>query len=354
MSVVVERRDLRDCRNAVISLFARNGFSYTGHLFDWYYSNAVSQPPICWILRDRGSTKIVGICSVVRRTIHWDGTELAAGVPGDLVVDADSRSSFGGIELVRCVQSLVQQEELDVLIGVPSMDVLPLAERMGFRRLSVWESYAQIVNSRAALRLRLGRVGAAFSPFVDVQAALFRALKTRSAPHFDVVELSRQRLAQLETDKWSFPARSFVLDTSLEFLRWRFLDTPIAAYRIFGIVDSKTGHWCGYVVGTPADGKLVISDCRTDARILQEADALINLFRYCQNEGCTVAVESLRSSSLSQELRALGFIKIPPRRGHHSPWLVGYWRSDHKLAQEFAEPALWKLFRGVQTRGQCV
>ncbi len=94
MSVVVERRDLRTCRDAVVSLFARNGVRYTASLFDWYYSNAVKQTPISWVLRHRRSSKIVGICSVVPRTIHWGETDIAAGVPGDLVVDAESRASL--------------------------------------------------------------------------------------------------------------------------------------------------------------------------------------------------------------------------------------------------------------------
>ena len=169
----------------------------------------------------------------MQRTIHWGETDIAAGVPGDLVVDAESRASFGALDLLRSAQSLVSTGKLDLLIGIPSTHALPLAERVGFRRVSVWQSYAQIVNSRERLRSRFGRLGAALSPLADSSAALLRTVKSRSVPRFMVVELSRQGLDRVQMDNWQRPNRCLVSHASSGFLRWRFLDTPVAKYRIF-------------------------------------------------------------------------------------------------------------------------
>lgn len=346
MSVVVERRDLRSCREGVISLFDRNGVPYPGRLFEWYYSNAVRHPPISWVLRDRRTDDIVGICSVFPRTLRWGGVELSAGVPGDLLVDSHHRASLGAFGLLRSVQSLIVRKELDVLVGIPSTHVLLLTERLGFRRIGVWESYSLIANSKEALRSRFGGVGAAMSPLVDGAFALLRTALCPALPRYVVAELSRDEVERLHTQDWLCPERCFVSHVSARFLRWRFLNSPLAKYRIFGVTDRQTSKFCGYVAGIESTDKLAIHDCRTDRRVLREADALVSVFRHCKSEGRMFTVESLRSSTTARQLRAMGFVRLPPRRGHESPWLVGYWRPDHWLAAEFGRPSSWSVFRG--------
>ena len=346
LGLVLKRQDPRAYRADVIALFERNGKGNYGDFFDWYYCDSAQETPITWLLRKSEDGKLLGLCSVMVRTFRWGKTRLRVGILGNLLVDTESRTSFGGVELVRSAQSLVSQGELDLLLGVPSGRALALALRMGFRRLGIWETYAQIIRSAASLRSRLGRAGTVLSPLVDAWAGLLRLFRSGWIAHLRVIELSARELDRINLETWTSPDDRFVAYHSAVFLRWRFLEKPISEYQILGLIHPQTNEVCGYVVATSDAGRTHVLDCRTDARRLLEADAILNVFWYFKDRSQIYSVDTLQCSPLSKELRHLGFVRLPARSDHKTLSPVGFWRTDHPIAREFDDPSRWDLFPG--------
>jgi len=280
------------------------------------------------------------------RSFRWGKTRLRVGIVGNLLVDTESRTSFGGVELVRSVQSLVYRQELDILLGVPNRRAYPLVLRMGFRRLGIWETHAQIVRSLSPLRSWLGWPGTVLSPMVDLWAASLRLFRSRWIAPLQVIELSARELDRINLENWIPPGHCFFAQPSGVFLRWRFLEEPVTEYHTFGLVDPQTDEMCGFVAATSDAGKIRIWDCRTDTRRLQESDAILNVFRHFKDRCQIFCIDTLQFSPLSKKLRRMGFIRLPRRKGDMPSSLMGFWRADHPLGQEFAQPSRWNLFPG--------
>ena len=104
MSVVLERGDPRAHREEAIALFEDNETGPFGDIFDWYYCEGVQKPPTSWILLARSSRRLVGMCSILHRTLVFGDRVVRAGILGNLIVDPKDRSTLGGVELLRAAR----------------------------------------------------------------------------------------------------------------------------------------------------------------------------------------------------------------------------------------------------------
>jgi hypothetical protein len=345
----VERCAAREFRDEILSLFERNGQQMPCQHFDWYYGHNSNATVLSWVLRGSADRAVVGLCSVVPRTF-WFGERLVrVGVVGNLMVDKDNRG-IGGIALLRSVQSLVLNKQFDILLGTPTLGPpMRLILRMGFRTIARWQTYVQIFRSRAALYARHATAGAALSPLVDLAAALrrrFSSFREGSMPNLMVEELTGDQVTHLPVESWPPLDGCFVADFSAAMLESRFLRQPLRNYQIIGIVDRQDNSIRGYLVGDSQRGRVIVCQCRTDVRMLSEAEAILTLCRYGRRYGGTLAVITLRGSVLSSLLERCGFMPLPPRFGGNEYSLLGFWRPDHPLAQYFDRPACWNVFPG--------
>ena len=349
MTSFVERCDACEFQDEILSLFNRNGQPLPRQHFDWYYGHNGNATVLSWVLRGAADRPIVGLCSVVPRTFRFGDRLVRAGVVGNLMVDKDSRG-IGGVALLRCVQSLVSNKHFDILLGIPTLGPpMRLILRMGFRTIARWRTYVQIFRSRASLYARYATAGAALSPLVDLVAALrrrFSSFREGSTANFMLEELTRDQVTRLPVASWPPLDGCFLADFSTGLLESRFFQEPLEDYRFIGIVHRQDDSVRGYLVVDCRRGRVIVCHCRTDLQILSEADAILSLCRDGKEYGETFGVITLRGSSLSKVLERSGFIRLPPKFGGNEHSLVGFWRPDHPLAQDFALPSRWNVFPG--------
>ncbi len=342
----VERCDVTQHRNEIISLFQREGKAHFADRFSWYYRNQGQEMPTSWVLRNK-KAKICGLCSVTIRTLRYGDSVVKAGVSGNLLVDRTSGLYLGAFSLVRAAMSLVTKGEIDILLGSPNRLAQPVFKRLEFRLIDMWETRAMIYRSLALLRARFGFIGTLISPVIDVGAIARRAFSRQSlaaCDGFRLVNMRESELNELRIESWKVPSERFVVCASSDYLIWRFIRDPVTPCEIVAVF-AQSGEPCAYLARRRAANRISVTDCAVDSRQISDATAIACLCRKQESQKSTVWVTTLRSSSLSHQLSSAGFVPIRASTGSTAP-LVGFWLPEHPLAAAFARPAAWSLFPG--------
>jgi hypothetical protein len=344
----IERVDARDCRAEIVSLFERNGNLQFPGLFDWYYRDQGQEMPLSWVLRDR-KRRICGLCSVNIRRLRFGRMVVRAGVAGNLLVERGSGVYLGAFSLVNMMKSLVNEKEIDILLGIPNQLAFPIFSRLGFRTIDEWTTYVQVSESWHLLNFYFGLPGRLASPLVDLAAAARRGMShwgQADFPRFRVIELSENDLNRVRFEDWPAPHHRFLNEATSDYLKWRFLRAPSQDYSIVALVSSKD-EVCGYLVLRRSPGRIWVADCGVDHRQLTESAAILRFGHDRRALDSTVWVPAFASDMLSAELAFGGFTRMPVKWGGYPDFsLVAYWRPDHPLAAAFAQPISWKLFPG--------
>lgn len=344
----IERVDARDFRAEVLSLFEGNGNPQFARLFDWYYRDQGQEMPLSWVLRDR-KRRVYGLCSVNIHRLRFGRMLVRAGVPGNLLVERSSGVYLGAFSLVNMMKSLVNEKEIDILLGIPNHLAFPVFSRLGFRTIGQWTTYAQISESRDLLSLHFGLPGRLVCPLVDLAAAARRGLSHWGQAdflRFRVIELSENDLNRVGFKDWPAPHHRFLSEATSDYLKWRFLRAPSEDYSMVALVSSKD-EVCGYLVLRRSTGRIWVADCGVDHRQLTESAAILCFCHDRRALDSTVWVPALASDVLSAELSFGGFMRMPEKWGGYPNFsLLAYWRPDHPLAGAFAQPTYWKLFPG--------
>jgi hypothetical protein len=344
----IERVDARNFQTEIVALFAASGNPQFASQFDWYYRDRGQETPISWILRDRKGN-VSGLCSVTLRSLRFGSTEVRAGIAGNLTMDPGRGMYLGAFSLVRAMKSLVDSNEIDVLIGVPNQLAQPVFSRLNFKVIDSWTTQVQVRKSWDLLKFHLGLAGGMASPFVDLYAGARRAISHWNeveSSNFQAIELSEGELSALRLEDWASPWERFVMNASSEYLKWRFLRDPLRQFSIIAVTNPKC-EVCGYLVLRHMPGRIWVADCGVDHGRLSETSAILCLCRDPKLNDNTVWITSLRSSPLAAELEYYGLFRVRPSRGGYPDYpLVGYWRPDHPLASAFAQPTSWRLFPG--------
>src|SRR5712672_243375 len=163
---VLEKGDPRLYREEVIALFERHGNRRFRERFDCYYSNNSEDRPTSWLLRSRGSGRLLGLCSVVPRKFRCGSAVLKGGVLGNLLVDRESRKTLGALNLVYAAKSLVIKKEIDVLLGITNSDSRQLALRLGFHFLGFWDIHVRVFRPSELFRSCFSRLAPLLKPFL--------------------------------------------------------------------------------------------------------------------------------------------------------------------------------------------
>src|SRR5581483_4321517 len=346
-AVTIEQADPREYRADVVRLFEQDGKTDFRNQFDWYYRNRGQQTPYSWLLRGQDG-RIQGLISVTARPLRFGGMPIRAGITGNLIVDRKSGIYFGASSLVRAAQSLVNNHSVDVLLGIPNEFSQRVFRRLKFRTLDRWRTYAQLFRCRNLLVPRIGFPGVLASPFLDLYADMRRLThgyyRQRSA--LTIVEIEEDRLNELQLENWQHAKDQVVVASTCEYLQWRFLRCPSKQYSISG-VQTESGEICGYLVLRHTPGRLWIVDCEVDASRLTKSEAILCFCRHCKAGVDSVWVPSLRSSVLSKNLAARGFVSVSASIGGYPDYpLVGFWSDEHPLANIFSQASSWDLLPG--------
>ncbi len=347
-SANVERVDARDFRAEIVALFEANKKAFFAQQFDWYYRDRGQELPISWVLRN-SKGRLLGVCSVTVRNMRFGATAIRAGIAGNLMVDRSRGAYLGPFSLVNAMKSLVNQREIDVLLGIPNTMAYPVFTRVGFTVIDHWNTYVQVAKSRELLRHHLGWAGIVASPIADLAAAVKRGVShwpELKSSGFRVMDMSENELSRVRFEEWPSSWHRFQVAATSGYLKWRFLRASMQEFNIVAIVSPQY-EVCAYLVIRSSPGRIWIADCGANHQHMTESAAILCFCHDRRALSSTVWIPTLSSGIFAEQLSNSGFSKMPAPMGAYPEFsLMGYWRADHPLAKAFSRPASWHVFSG--------
>lgn len=293
--------------------------------YDWFYCACPNGKPLLELLRHEPSGEWVGACAAGRRRMSYQGRDIQAGVLVDLVV-APLHRSLGPALTMQI--SMVEQvrAELDLLLGFPNPRAASLFKRIRYDKFRDIVRYVRVVRHGPYLRRRIPTLLAAPCGWLlDAASRARDALRRRPLRPLRTQWSDRvdPRMATL----WerSRPRSMLTAWRSLDFLRWRFDDSPLPRSRHLLVFDHDAGGEGDGLVAwftVVRDGHVLhVRDFWSiDAESGTPAACIDALLAAARRDGAAaVSVEMATSAGRAANWQARGFVARNARP------VFGYW-----------------------------
>jgi hypothetical protein len=306
-------------KERILSLW-RRGLTHAGMpeaKFDWYYRENPDGPPQTFFLYANDVPDPVGVAAIATRHMHTGTKLLCAGELVDFVALPEYRTLFPALFLQKEIRriALETNQTHSVLYGFPNPKSLAVVKRVGYQLVGQMVRHARVVRSAGYLSRTLpGWLGTLIGPIIDRFRLAALALRGTLEPRFEFqwLEQSDTRLDNLWQRVIANNAASNVLIGVRDnaFLKWRFSDCPLRAYRFFAVISPDGDRAiAGYAVCALDEGSLLVHDFLYDTAIGGAAKALWRqLTREAYTSGHTgISVEFFGTAAIHHELLAAGF-----------------------------------------------
>ncbi len=278
---------------------------------------------VYFLLKDDETDECVGCQAVFPRQISINGANLRAAIVGDLFVHKENRTLWPALELGKKIVSLVQENEFDLIYGFLNKKSEPVMKWAGFQCLGRQIRIVKPLKTSVMLRkLHFHKyVNRALSPLLD---AILRVCSFETWYRFkdgficEMLNHFDERFGRL----WLKSRSRFyaVGERTLEYLTWKFLESPHTENRIFAISSSDRTEVKGYIIYCDDEGNVNIKDC-----IFPEDKKAIRIFlahflRHLRRVSSqSVGIELLENKVLVNFFKGFGFANRNTNRNvYHS------------------------------------
>ena len=238
-----------------------------------YFENPTlgDEGPIIWIAVDKN--RVIGQLATIPYPMWWDDREVRASVCMDFMVRKEVRGRGVGIALS---DAWADNVDVGLALGLTPSSY-PLFRKM-FSDVGPVPAYVKVLNAKAVVRRRFGRVGGTLvGPLVGAALEL-RSRRARGNPNVEVQAVSC--VSDEYDDLWRRVRASFAAITRRDgqFLTWKYLKCPFHEYRI---LEARThGALTGYIsLRSEGDARFrrgIVSDLFCDTSDIATQDALID------------------------------------------------------------------------------
>jgi hypothetical protein len=235
----------------------------------------------------------------------------------DFVALPEYRTLFPALFLQKEIRriALETNQTHSVLYGFPNPKSLAVVKRVGYQLVGQIVRRARVVRSAGYLSRTLPAwLGTLIGPIIDRFRLAVLMLRGTLEPRFEFqwLEQSDSRLDNLWQRVIANNAASSVLIGVRDnaFLKWRFSDCPLRAYRFFAVLSPDGDRAiAGYAVCAFEEGNLLVHDFLYDPAIRGAAKALWHqLTREAHASGqAGISVEFFGAAAIHHELQTAGF-----------------------------------------------
>lgn len=314
--------------------------------WDWRQASLGDEPARVWIARAAPSGEILGHIAVYPRRFMFRGRELRVAVPGNFLVREDHRNTLIGPRLAAGLRRLVTDGEFDVVLAYANPAAHQMFTRLGFRELGRLHEYLDVRRSGSILR-RYASPAVIAAPLIDAVLAVRRWFLSHgraSVRGWQARLLTADEVEQLDRSHWTDIEDRIAPAATGDFLAGRFLRAPFSDYRIVGVFDRDGAAQA--LVSVNARRRIRVCECAVNPLVIDSPTAIAIALRALPNSQA-VLVPVLPACRMASELERAGYMAREP----HDPvaartrWSA-YWRDDHPLASELADPTRWALLFG--------
>lgn len=301
----------KDARTAIETLWEQVYGGFSAVRYDWLYVNNPAGAATVCLLRDEGSDQIVGSTALLPRTLVSNGTIIRAAIAADLMVDHRHRSLGPAIVLQKGILGRLTETCIDVVYAFPNPKSIPMTRRIGYRQVTQRMALVLPLRAETFLRERIPHKGLRMVAAMLIDIGLYlrpRFYKPVPSPGFDhfVAESFDDSFDEI----WSRIRSGYVLigEKTATFLNWRYRDSPLGQYTVFGLCRRNQQAIAGYVVHSRRDGRLHIADFAWDPAHISLEELLIRFARWSSaNRAEAVSVALAASPDLIHRFCRAGF-----------------------------------------------
>jgi hypothetical protein len=332
----VERRDPERARTEVLSLWKSSGFwthpsdEAARARYDWLHLRNPAGPSRIYLLKETATDKVVGSVGACTRVFFTKDSTQRGSLLVDFVVDPAHRSLFPAMLL----QRTAREQELAthaLLYALPEPKAVPVFKRLGSDVVAESRRYARIVRFRhGTKRLLWAPLASLSGALIDLADLVITSFRLRGTPLTG--RWSEGFGPEIEAIWARGRAGAVALgERSPEFLRWRFLERPGEAARIFLLQHRKTGEPRAYFVCTINGSTAAINDFLCVGSRDELIESLLLVCRAARRAGASVIylelalgdayAEALRTAHFMPRTTRPCFVKTNPD-GRAPEWLT--------------------------------
>lgn len=215
--------------------------------FAWRYRHNPAGPARVWVAV-ASTGQVAGAGAVFPRILNVQGRCSLVGLPGDFLIAPNHRTLGPALMLQRRICAEAVSGWVEFLYGFPNLASEPVFRRLGYAVLAQRTRWVIPVRSKPLLRRLPG--GRRWAPVaaaaIDLGLSLIGRIRAR---------LTRVRVETSKTIDGEFDALwqrlrnryPFSVERTGEYLRWRYVDSPLGPYMILKAVR-PSGELVGYAV----------------------------------------------------------------------------------------------------------
>lgn len=344
----VERVDPDAHRKHVFALAERNLPGRFESRYAKYYSANPLAAPSLFIAQDTTAQSFVGMAALLPATLRVAGKLVRGGMAGDFAVDASHRGFGPAIPLQRSLLSLLSENHVRFIYGMPNEASEPLFHRLGYSDLGRFTRFVRLFRIEPVVRryTRRRRVVALASAVADPALAwVARERRFRPSGTFSVEKPAAfdERFESLWEASWR--QYRVVGQRTSELLNWKYArtggDAEDSGYSIFALLAQ--GSVAGYIVFSTRNGvRHVVDLLCLDAQ--EVIDALLAEFLLDARRASAAAVGFLYlggGNLLTRRLRAFRFVERSEPSG-----LVVFVPDESPIAGDLRDRSNWYFVAG--------
>ncbi|NOZ26012.1 MAG: GNAT family N-acetyltransferase [Nitrospirae bacterium] len=341
----IERADLDADKDDVLAVLMRNLKDITEERYVWSYTESPHGAARCWLAVETESDRCVGCSALFPRRIFVNGKPVYGAIAGDFAVDEAHRVYGPALRLQRTVRSVLGENGLEFIYGLPNRLSEQIFLRIGYSRIAPYSRYVKILRAE----YKLGRyippamLTRVFSRVIDLGFKGFSREAVYRRPEgfsVEMPDLFDERFDLL----WKKVCGQFSIigERDSRALNWRFGKSPIHDYRVFALVDGG-GNIGGYIIYHLEDNVCYVADVLfVDSEPVKDSlFAEFILFMRRLGVG-SISIRYLGGELLRRQLRRFGFFLVSEEDGN----LLLYCDESSPLNGCLLSPENWYFLDG--------
>ena len=249
--------DPKDYKQQILDLWKNNLPTTKEERFDWLNSNPCR--PAIWFLAFHNKTnELAGSISILPRLMSFNGKTIRAGILGDFMVDSKHRVFGPNMLLPKTCIKNQRELGLDLIYTIPNNDSKNIIQRAGLICIGpLFYMVRPIRFEKYSNFPGIHLLSPIINSILKILTISFHYFKEQSIfqeenSFDDSFDSLWENIKKKQT--------GLIGDHSSEFLKWHFLQNPIANYRILTNRRKTDGRLSGYVIFTVTNSGLEIFD----------------------------------------------------------------------------------------------
>ena len=311
MAYSASQASAAEARSTIETLWEQVYGGFSSIRYEWLYLNNPAGTATVCLLRDEDSGAVVGSTALLPRTLCSHGNVLRGGIAADLMVDHRHRSLGPAIVLQKGILGRLAESGIDLVYAFPNPKSIPMTRRIGYRQVAQRMALVLPLRSEAFLRDRISHTGIrkAAATLIDIalylRPRLYKPVPQSGQEHFIATSFDPQF-----DELWSRIKSGYALigEKIVRFLNWRYRDSPLGNYAVFGLCSPGRQVINGYVVHSRQDKRMNIADFAWDPTRTSLEELLIRFAQWSRTNGAeAISIALTASPDLIRRFCRAGF-----------------------------------------------